>query len=449
MLIIPLEDRPDWKRPPVLCALLVLVNITVFLLTEANDRQVEADLDAGLDAAMLAEHEWPLLLEHTREQDRRLWSRMRGASEHEREFLLWRHAWLNREFDRVVAQHWQAQPPDQDWRQAREFLEAQRDRLSWYRWGLTPAEPRALTFLTALFVHGDLMHLVGNMVFLLLLGMPMEKRWGRLPLLGMYLLAGLAGDAAHIVVFPDSHVPLVGASGAISGLMGIYAATYGLRRIEFFYSVIFLFGSLRAPALWILPVWFGWELVQHFRGDAGVAYLAHAGGIAGGFALALALRHGPGERTMIAEEPPEPEIAPSAVPARLTRLVEQLEFDKALKACRDQLEAEPDNEPLWLFRMETAGKYHDRALDETLSDALRALHGKRIGERLATILWSEYRRLGGDDRRLAPPLRLLAAELCLRQGDEGEAARIVQEIQKHSDWRHPRLERLHELLDGC
>lgn len=451
MLILPIDDRPDWRRPPLLCLMLILINVLVFAWSHAHDQRVESELLQELDTGLLTEREWPVLVEHAYEEDRSLWLLLRDADPQEREFLLWWYAWHDPEFDQVVREHWASEAPDERWREERERLEDARSQLSYQRGGLIPAEPRPLAFLTSMFLHADLMHLVGNMIFLLLLGLPMEKRWRRGTLLLLYLVGGLGGGLAHMVAFPDSRIPTVGASGGVSALMGVYAATYGLRRVEFFYTLGFVFGSFRAPALWIFVVWMGWELLRHFSADSNVAFLAHAGGMGTGLVLAFLLRrylphqttHMPdaGEDTTSSREP-EP------VPRDLVRLVEALEFETALQRVRQRLASRPGDEALWIFRMEVAGRRNNRELDATLADALRALHQGRIDDRLAGVLREEYRRYGGNDDRLVPALRLLLAELALRQGDEAEAARIVSEIRAVGRWTHPRLERLHRLLQG-
>ncbi|WP_376874924.1 rhomboid family intramembrane serine protease [Albirhodobacter sp. R86504] len=144
--------------------------------------------------------------------------------------------------------------------------------------------------LTHMFLHAGLMHLGGNMLFLWVFGDNLEDQMGRGRFLGFYLLGGLAAAFAQILADPSSGVPMVGASGAIAGVMGGYLLLYPKARVDvlFFFLIFFKIFPIRA---WIvLGVWFA---LQVFNGastvgdDGGVAYWAHAGGFLAGFALAV------------------------------------------------------------------------------------------------------------------------------------------------------------------
>ena len=145
-----------------------------------------------------------------------------------------------------------------------------------------------LALVYSMFLHGSLLHLGGNMLFLWIFGNNIEDRM-RIPgYIGFYLVAGLAASAAHVLVQPDSTIPVVGASGAIAGVMGAYLVLFPNVRIRslLILFVIVLFRDI--PAKWLLGVWF---VVQFFTSpDEGVAWVAHVGGFAFGAAVALALR---------------------------------------------------------------------------------------------------------------------------------------------------------------
>ena len=145
-----------------------------------------------------------------------------------------------------------------------------------------------LALVYSMFLHGGLLHLGGNMLFLWIFGNNIEDRM-RIPgYIGFYLLAGLAASAAHILVQPDSTVPVVGASGAVAGVMGAYLVLFPNVKIR---SLIILFVLVLfrdIPAKWLLAAWF---VLQFFTSpDAGVAWVAHVGGFAFGALVALFLR---------------------------------------------------------------------------------------------------------------------------------------------------------------
>ncbi len=147
-----------------------------------------------------------------------------------------------------------------------------------------------LTPLTSMFLHGGWAHLLGNSLFLWVFGNNVEDSMGRGRFLAFYLICGLVAAAAHMAVEPNSPVPTVGASGAISGVLGGYLLLYPRVRVRTFFPPFFLF---RVPAWFVLILWFGGQLLtglpqlSQMRPDAssGVAVWAHIGGFVAGAVL--------------------------------------------------------------------------------------------------------------------------------------------------------------------
>ncbi len=155
---------------------------------------------------------------------------------------------------------------------------------------LNPDPPEVYrSLLTCMFLHGSWMHLLGNMWFLYLFGNNIEDRLGHIAFPIFYLAGGLAATAAHYAMYSDSTVPVIGASGAVAGVLGAYAVTYPFARVH---TLIFLFIFVTVvdlPALAVLGFWFLGQLLS-FYGEmrmnisGGVAFLAHIGGFAAGAA---------------------------------------------------------------------------------------------------------------------------------------------------------------------
>ena len=141
-----------------------------------------------------------------------------------------------------------------------------------------------LSIVYSMFLHGGLMHLGGNMLFLWIFGNNIEDTKGKIPYLLLYLLAGFAATAAHIAVQPSSTIPVVGASGAIAGVMGAYLVLFPnvpIKTLVMFFFITFI--SIRAK--WLLGFWF---ISQFFIGSgSGVAWMAHVGGFAFGVLAGL------------------------------------------------------------------------------------------------------------------------------------------------------------------
>ncbi|MFD5042252.1 rhomboid family intramembrane serine protease [Streptomyces sp. NPDC058377] len=161
------------------------------------------------------------------------------------------------------------------------------------RWGVIPSElmdgsaRAALTPLTALFVHGSWLHLLGNMLFLYVFGAMAEERMGRVEFTFFYLLCGYFALVAYAVVHADSDQTLVGASGAISAVLGAFLCLFPRARVTSLFPFLF-FLPLRFPAWIVLVFWFvlQWLAAQSAGSGPGVAYLAHVAGFSAGFLYA-------------------------------------------------------------------------------------------------------------------------------------------------------------------
>jgi membrane associated rhomboid family serine protease len=139
-----------------------------------------------------------------------------------------------------------------------------------------------VTILTAMFMHGGLLHIAGNMLFLWIFGNNIEDSMGRLTFVAFYLLGGLAATLLQTVVNPNSAVPNLGASGAIAAVLGGYALLYPRARVATLIFIVFFVTVLELPALVVLGGWFLLQLLDASAasgGDVGgVAYFAHIGG---------------------------------------------------------------------------------------------------------------------------------------------------------------------------
>ncbi|MEJ6394201.1 rhomboid family intramembrane serine protease [Gymnodinialimonas sp. 2305UL16-5] len=185
-------------------------------------------------------------------------------------------------------------------------------------WGLVPSE--ALTngavqpILTSMFLHGGWMHLIGNMLFLYIFGDNMEDQMGHLGFALLYVISGAAAAGGQILADPSSTVPMVGASGAIAGVMGGYLLMFPRARIDVLVILFIFIRIFTIPAWLMLGLWFGLQLVSGLSMDlvgGGVAYWAHAGGFIAGVVLTLPLflrRGGRGYWADFHGKPPHDEV---------------------------------------------------------------------------------------------------------------------------------------------
>lgn len=166
------------------------------------------------------------------------------------------------------------------------------------RWAFVPAQFSAdplgnwHTLFTALFLHAGLLHIASNMIYLLIFGDNIEHRFGYLPFILFYFLSGAFGNLAHMLFSPGANTPVVGASGAIAGVLGAYILLYPKQRVR----VLMFYTILQLPALIVIGSWFILQLLSSlamFSGATdvgGIAYMAHVGGFVSGFLMALILK---------------------------------------------------------------------------------------------------------------------------------------------------------------
>jgi membrane associated rhomboid family serine protease len=145
-----------------------------------------------------------------------------------------------------------------------------------------------LTLLTAQFVHGSIWHLGGNMLFLWIFGDNVEDRLGHLRYLFFYLICGIISVIAQVIVSPNAAVPIIGASGAIAGVMGAYIVRFPRARIMTLLIIFFFIKIIWVPAIIFLGFWFIFQLLvaaPSIGESGGVAYFAHIGGFVVGMIL--------------------------------------------------------------------------------------------------------------------------------------------------------------------
>jgi membrane associated rhomboid family serine protease len=172
-------------------------------------------------------------------------------------------------------------------------------------WGLVPGEltgligpligydpvPEPVTLVTYQFLHGGWWHLISNMLFLWVFADNIEDAFGHVAFAMFYLLCGVAGGLAHVLMSPGSDAPLIGASGAVSGIIGGYVVLYPRARV---WILLFMRLPLRIGAMWVLGGWFILQLVSLYlstgEGEVQVAWWAHIGGFLAGLGLTYAIR---------------------------------------------------------------------------------------------------------------------------------------------------------------
>ncbi|MBW3198172.1 rhomboid family intramembrane serine protease [Marinobacter nauticus] len=428
MLIIPAENAVNWKRPPWVTLGLIMACLLVFLFYQGgDDRKLEAALEDYLESDLLA-LEAPAYEDYLQREiqfegnQQRVLELQEFQQLQENEEELWQAVTLllDREFYQYLQQNrdliWA--PAERNlWLEQRSAIEQQWiSRMSAYQLGLVPAELSLYTLITYQFLHGGWGHIIGNLLFLFLLGFTVEKALGPGRFLVAYLVCGALSGLVFTAFSMGSQVPLVGASGSISGLMGMYVAIYGLQRIRFFYFLGVYFNYFRAPAIAMLPVWLGKEIYDYwFAGATGIAYMAHAGGLAAGAGLVWLLGQ---SWLQVKEEFFEPEQEEqdeqfTKAYGQAMASLGRMEFDLARRQFEALRERYPER-PVLLEHLYQLAKLRPdldsyRLLaEEMMADAI----ARRQPEQMVDI-WQEYLSKGEAYRPLAPEAhnRVLFASL--------------------------------------
>jgi len=290
MFIIPVGDRVDWKRPPVVTLLLILINCCVFFFLQAGDERKDEKALQYYFSSELPNLELNRYAEYLEQEGDAAESQqfrvMLGKRDRNVLRVMERDAKFMRELHAgsVIA----AQTAEYaSWTLQRGKYESLQSFTSRYVYRVD--EPSLLTAFTSAFMHGGFDHLFGNMVVLFLVGFLVESVIGKSLFLFAYIVSAYA--AVYTFGLTAHGGSLLGASGAIAGVMGLYTIIFGMRKIDFFYSLGFYFNYVRAPAIALLPLWLGNELYQFF-GEKGshVAYMAHFGGLLSGAMIGLLYR---------------------------------------------------------------------------------------------------------------------------------------------------------------
>jgi membrane associated rhomboid family serine protease len=182
-------------------------------------------------------------------------------------------------------------------------------------WGVVPAElvdalrsgaifsQETATLITSQFLHGSIVHIGGNMLYLWIFGNNVEDRFGRLRFLAFYLVGGIVAALAQVAIDPGSTVPTIGASGAIAATLGAYLVLFPGARVTTAIFVVFFYQLIEVPAVVVLVFWFVLQLVSGIgslgvdgSATGGVAFFAHIGGFVFGAAVGLIVRSGNGAR---------------------------------------------------------------------------------------------------------------------------------------------------------
>jgi membrane associated rhomboid family serine protease len=408
-MLIPIgHEGMSARRWPVVTFALIALNVICFLPTYSSmqeDAQKIGEVKAHI-LLMAASHpeltyapEAEQLVEDFRKHDPDTWAQAQQQN-------------------RDIADAWDARMRLQDdaakLQQELDSLTSEYSRLKFSsiaeQYAFIPAHPRPVTYLTANFLHGGWLHLIGNMWFLWLAGFVLEDVWGR-PLYAIfYLVAGAAALQFHAWTNPGSTVPTLGASGAVAALMGAFLVRFPKMKIR----MMWLFGFFRtyrfnAAAVTLLPLWLIMEVFYGtlFGHSSGVAHWAHVGGFMFGAAAALGLRYSGLESKANQRIEEDLTLEADAEIQQASNLIDQNQLDPATAVLDHYLASKPDSVDAYNLLWHVHQRKGDQAGSIDVLAKLCAIHLKAGEDELA---WKNYENFLNAGGRQLPPATWL--DLC-------------------------------------
>ena len=283
MLILPLHKPLNLSTLPLVTVLLVLINVYVFFAWQADDEQKVQAAQDWYQQSGLAEYELPAYEKHLRlTAHGDALAELGSIPAEQRGGYVGMATLSDVAFQQALEEGGLFESEDQRaaWAPLRREYQTQLDQVFTLRHILRSSEWSPRRLLSAAFLHGSVMHLLGNMLFLVVLGLLLEGALGGWRFLGLYLLGAVGSSVASVLWRWGEVGGGLGASGAIAAVMGAFCVVWGMRPVRFFYWFGVIFDYVRAPAIWLLPLWLGWEVFNLLTNDeAGIGFDAHAGGL--------------------------------------------------------------------------------------------------------------------------------------------------------------------------
>jgi membrane associated rhomboid family serine protease len=434
-MFLPLRhDNMEGRRWPVVTIALVFINLLVFLAThgrveEQGPQQSEVRAHVLLLAAMHPELAMPPEVQDFattfKEKNPGTWSE---AQSQNRDIV---DAWdarirviedtaiLQREMDSLAEQ----------------FSSLRQNSIT-EQYGFVAAHPKAISYVTANFLHAGWLHLIGNMWFLWLAGAILEDTWGRIIYPIFYPLAGIAALVFHAWFNPGSLIPAIGASGAVAALMGAFLVRFPTAKIEV--AVVLGLRSIanlamgkgmrfKAASYWLLPPWLLMEVFSGtlFGRSSGVAHWAHVGGFAFGAAAALGLRYSGLEKH--ADAAIEAKVSWTADPAivEATDLMEHGKLDAAIPILKNYLAAKPDSIDGYSLLQKIYWRKNDIPAHRDMSIKLCQLCLKARDSESVWREFEEFTNLGGE---VLPAFTWL--EICRLAEEQENYERALTEYER-------------------
>ncbi len=451
-MLIPIEKKPQWQNPPILSIILILISVGAYFTWQNNDKENEAIAFQYYIQSGLARIETPAYIEYAEKKDAATIKELLAQQPQQAYRFALKKIMVDGPFLSQLDAYKIIKPDHPQfkiWLQKHTEFKRLLNRIVKYKYGLKPYQYDFQSLVIHNFLHDDISHLILNMLFLFMFGFVIELAIGRSAYLFVFLVSGIASGTTLILLEPDAAYWVVGASGAIAGLVGFYTMLYGRRRIRFFYTVIVYFGYVTAPALILLPVWLIYELLNQYLFLDQVSNLSHIGGLLTGAALGLIYKRYP---QLIHAETIQDNSQQFNFKKKFQyaiELVAQLNFNKAHKILNELLINQPNNIDVvkQLYFLE---KIHpDTDQYHVFAHQLIKLAGEKSGyEKLIHRVYTEYSKIAKPSAKFTPDLLYYLATLFSNNHYLDDAEKICHYLLKHDGNTDKQPELLLSLING-
>ncbi|VAW75897.1 hypothetical protein MNBD_GAMMA12-656 [hydrothermal vent metagenome] len=433
MLIIPLNKKTAWKSFPLVTVCLIVFNILIYGTVQNNNPVSSYYFSAKLD-----QYEFPHYLQHLKIKKPALLKRLQSLPAQQQAMAVYKTLTSDQAFNRQLNSGVIIRVIDKNfaiWEKKHNQYKILNGQISNSDYGTTLAYNSIKTAALYLFLHADTKHLLGNMLLLLLLGFALEKVLGRLIFTFAYFASGIFATTLYILTNTSPLTPIIGATGAISGLMAILIIVFGLRKIQFYYWLIFYANYFRAPAMIIFPVWLANLSYQVISIPLTASpYLIHLSAISISILIALIFKTKRTERRNALIEQPIPIKEPNyrqSINAAM-HAIASLNYRKAAALFRTLLHDYPNN-------LEILQHYHAVLIQLPVTDAyhtvtLRLLKqpvSTRHGAESCLHKYKQYLKRTGNSTRIKSTHTLKLAKTFARFGLVHEAEKIICTAIKH------------------
>lgn len=438
-MFIPVENKPQWQNPPILTIVLILISVGCYFTWQNKDTEREAIAVQYYINAGLAAIEIPAYITYleskklpTKDLKRLLIKNNKQGYQLSLQRLIVDGDFLKKLDNLQIINT--SHPQFKIWQQKHIEFKRLQNRIVKYKYGLKPYDYSLESLILHNFLHNDINHLIINMIFLFMFGFIIEMAIGRSAYLFVFLISGIASALTLVIFNPNSAYWVVGASGAIAGLVGFYTLLYGKRKIRFFYTIIIYFGYVTAPALVLLPIWVIYELINQYFFLDQVSNLSHVGGLVTGALLGFIYKRYPKlihQQTI--QDNSEKLIFKKKLQMALDNIA-KLNFNAAHKILNELLLNEPNNINVikLLYNLEKTqpetDQYHVFA-----HQLIKLALDQKGQETLIHNIYAEYSKIAKPSAKFTPDLLYSLAAIFSNKKYLEDAEKICHYLLKHDD----------------